>query len=104
MKIVSILIDDPKTMTMEQSERQVKELEGGDLAHVFSACGAPLAKTSFVVELTDRWTKSKDSIRIPCGYGLLYEISKSKEKSTPALILINKKILTSSHTKKKLGL
>ncbi|HBV63342.1 MAG TPA: hypothetical protein DEF45_10015 [Rhodopirellula sp.] len=82
MKIISILIDDPKTMTIEQSERQVEELEGGYLAHVFSACGAPLAKTSFVVELADRWTKSKDSIRIRCGYGLLYEISKSKKKST----------------------
>lgn len=83
MKIISILIDDPKTMTIEQSERQVEELEGGYLAHVFSACDAPLAKTSFVVELTDRWTKSKESIRIRCGYGLLYEISKSKKKSTP---------------------
>ena len=77
------MTDDPKTMTMEQSEAQVEELEGGYLAHVFSACGAPLAKTSFVVELTGQWTKSKDSIRVRCGYGLLYEISKSKKKSTP---------------------
>lgn len=89
MKIISILIDDPKTktktktmtMTIEQSEKQVEELEGGYLAHVFSACGASLANTPFVVELADQWTKSKDSIRIRCGDGLLYEISKSKKKA-----------------------
>ena len=83
MKIISILIDDPKTMTIERSEAQVEELEGGYLVHAFSACGAPLAKTPFVVELIDRWTKSKDPIRLRCGYGLLYEISKSKRKYTP---------------------
>ena len=29
MKIISILIDDPKAMTTEQAERQVEDLEGG---------------------------------------------------------------------------
>ena len=83
MKIISILIDDPKTMTVEQAEAQVEELEGGYLAHVFSSCDAPLAKTPFVVELADKWIKSKDTIRRRCGYGLLYEISKNKKKSAP---------------------
>lgn len=83
MKIISILIDDPKTMTIEQAEAQVDELDGGYLAHVFSSCGAPLAKTPFVVELADRWIKSNDTIRRCCGYGLLYEISKDKKKTAP---------------------
>ena len=83
MKIVSLLVDDPKAMTIEQAEKQVEELEGGYLAHVFSSCDAPLAKTSFVVELADKWIKSKDSMRRQCGYGLLYEISKDKRKSAP---------------------
>lgn len=83
MKIISILIDDPKTMTVEQAERQVEELEGGYLAHVFSSCDAPLAKTPFAVELADKWVKSKDSLRRRCGYGLLYEISKDKKQSAP---------------------
>lgn len=38
MKIISLLVDDPKTMTLEQVERQVDELDGGYLAHVFSSC------------------------------------------------------------------
>ena len=83
MKIISILIDDPKTMTVEQAEAQVEELDGGYLAHVFSSCGAPLAKTPFVVELADKWINSKDATRRSCGYGLLYEISKWKKKSAP---------------------
>ena len=83
MKIISILIDDPKTMTLEQAEAQVEELKGGHLAHVFSSCGAPLAKTPFVVELADKWINSKDTMRRSCGYGLLYEISKNKKKTAP---------------------
>lgn len=83
-KIVSLLVDDPKTMTIEQAESQVEELQGGYLAHVFSSCDAPLAKTPFVVELCETWiANKKDAMRRRCGYGLLYEISKSKKKSAP---------------------
>ena len=54
----------------EQAEAQVEELEGGYLAHAFSSCEAPLSKTPFVVELADKWIKSKDTTRRSCGYGL----------------------------------
>jgi len=83
MKIIALLIDDPKTMTIEQAEMQVEQLQGGHLAHVFSSCDATLAKTPFVVELADRWITNEDAVRQRCGYGLLYEISKSKKKSAP---------------------
>jgi len=83
MKIIALLIDDPKTMTIEQVETQVEQLQGGYLAHVFSSCDATLAKAPFVVELADKWIKSKNRVRRRCGYGLLYEISKSKKKSAP---------------------
>jgi len=82
-KVISLLIDEPKTITQEQAERQVDELVGGYLEHVFSACGATLAKTSFSKELADKWMMSKDSVRKRCGYGLLYELSKSKKKTAP---------------------
>jgi len=83
MKIIALLIDDPKTMTIKQAETQVEQLQGGYLAHVFSSCDATLAKTPFVVELADRWIESEGNVRQRCGYGLLYEISKSKKKSAP---------------------
>lgn len=84
MKIIAMLIDDPKTMTIEQAETQVEQLQGNGLAHVFSSCDATLAKAPFVVELADKWVKSKDPVRKGCGYGLLYEISKSKKKIAPS--------------------
>ncbi len=82
-KIIAILIDDPKQMTRRQIELQVESLEQGHLSHVFSSCGAPLAKTSFVAEIAHDWMHHKDTIRRRCGYGLLYEISKFKNKNTP---------------------
>ena len=82
-KVISLLIDDPKLITREQAETQVEQLNGGYLAHVFSSCDATLAKTPFTVELADKWIDSEDPIRRRCGYGLLYEISKSKKKSAP---------------------
>ncbi len=82
-RIISLLIDDPKKITREQAEAQVASLDQGHLKHVFSSCGAPLAKTPFVVELAGDWVMSKDPHRRDCGYGLLYELSKSKNKSAP---------------------
>ena len=83
MKILSLLIDDPKAITMEQAETQVEQLQGGYLTHVFSSCDATLAKTPFVIELADKWIDSDDPTRRTCGYGLLYEISKKTKKNAP---------------------
>jgi len=82
-RIVGVLIDDPKQMTREQVEAQVEHLDQGQLEHVFCSCGAPLAKVPFVVELAEDWVKSEHPRRRSCGYGLLYELSKSKTKSAP---------------------
>lgn len=82
-KIIGMLIDEPKKMTRQQVEVQVKDVKEKHLAHVFSSCDASLAKTSFVVELASDWVKSEDAMRRSCGYGLLYELSKSKKKSAP---------------------
>ena len=82
-RVISLLIDDPKTITMEQAERQVEELSGGMLSHVFASCDATLAKAPFVRDLADKWMGSSDPVRRCCGYGLLYEVSKSNKKSAP---------------------
>jgi len=82
-KIIALLVDDPKLITQDQAESQVENMQQGHLAHVFSSCGAPLAKTPFVVELACGWMISKNTIRRRCAYGLLYEISKSKKKNAP---------------------
>lgn len=83
-RILALLIDDPARMTRDQAERQVEELAGGMLAHVFASCDATLAKTSFVIELAHDWVHSDDPVRRACGYGLLYEVSKLSGKKAPS--------------------
>lgn len=82
-RVIALLIDDPAQITREQAERQVGELAGGMLAHVFASCDATLAKTPFMVELADAWVRSDDPVRRDCGYGLLYEASKLSGKKAP---------------------
>jgi 3-methyladenine DNA glycosylase AlkD len=83
-RVIALLVDDPARMTREQAEKQVEELAGGMLAYVFASCDATLAKTSFAVELADRWVRSADPVRRDCGYGLLYEASKLSGKMAPS--------------------
>lgn len=82
-KVIALLIDDPKQMSRAQVEQQVDDLSGGYLAHVFSTCGATLAKTDFGLEIADDWMQSADPVRRRCAYGLQYEYSKSNKKSAP---------------------
>lgn len=79
-KVIGLLIDDPKQLTREQVEKQVEDLHGGYLSHVFSSCDATLAKAPFAFELARDWTDSKDAMRRRCAYGLLYELSKKNPK------------------------
>jgi len=83
-RVIALLIDDPAQITRDQAERQVEELAGGMLAHVFASCDATLAKTSFMVELAEKWVRSDDPVRRDCGYGLFYEASKLSGKKAPS--------------------
>ena len=83
-RVIALLVDDPARITRDQAEKQVEELAGGMLSHVFASCDATLAKTSFVVELADQWVRSDDPVRRDCGYGLLYEASKFSGKKAPS--------------------
>jgi len=78
VKIIGLLIDDPKQITREQAEQQVEDTNAGLLTHVFASCNSTLAKTPFAFELACDWMDSKDDLRRRCGYTLLYELSKKK--------------------------
>lgn len=82
-RVIALLIDDPAQITRDQAQRQVGELAGGMLAHVFASCDATLAKTPFMVELAGQWVCSDDPVRRDCGYGLLYEASKLSGRKAP---------------------
>lgn len=83
VRVIALLIDDPKAITRDQAEAQVEQLEGGLLRHVFSSCDSSLAKSSLAVELVDEWTESNDARRRYCGYGLLSEVARFKGKKAP---------------------
>lgn len=83
LRVVALLIDDPKALTVEQAERQVDQLGEGQLAHVFASCDATLAKSSIAVDIAESWCGSASAIRRECGHSLVYELSKSKKKSAP---------------------
>ena len=83
-RVMGLLIDDPRKITRRQAEEQVEQLGDGQLAHVFSSCDASLAKAPFAQELAADWLQSEDPVRRCCGYGLIYELSKSKKKSAPS--------------------
>lgn len=79
-KVLGLLIDDPKQITIEQAEQQVEQLAGGMLCHVFSSCDATLAKSPVAFQVAKSWLLSEDQIRRRCAYGLVYELSKKKSK------------------------
>ncbi|TPH13968.1 DNA alkylation repair protein [Litorilituus lipolyticus] len=79
-KVIALLIDDPKQITVEQAEQQVDQLNSGMLSHVFSSCDATLAKSPIAFELAQRWLNSNDLNRRKCAFGLVYEFSKKKSK------------------------
>ena len=79
-KVLSLLIDEPKKLTIEQAESQVEEVGIGLLTHVFASCDATLAKAPFAFELAQRWLQSDDVMRRRCAYGLIYELSKKNNK------------------------
>ena len=81
VKVIGLLIDDPKQISRAQAEKQVEELNAGMLAHVFASCGAPLAKAPLAFELACDWIESSDAMRRRCGYTLIYELSKRNIKA-----------------------
>ncbi|WP_223788814.1 DNA alkylation repair protein [Marinicella meishanensis] len=83
MKVMSVLVDDPKAISREQVEQQVEDIDFGMMVHVYSACGAPVAKTPFIDEVAVDWARSDDEVRKRCAYGFVYELSKKNTKSAP---------------------
>ena len=89
-KVIGLLIDDPKKITIEQAEQQVEQLHGGMLCHVFASCGATLAKAPFAFELACKWMDSEDEVRRRCAYSLFYELSKKNVKGMDDAFLLDR--------------
>ncbi|GAA0854755.1 DNA alkylation repair protein [Aliiglaciecola litoralis] len=81
LRVIGLLIDEPKKITVEQAENQVESLSAGMLTHVFSFCDATLAKSAIAFDMAVRWQNSDSLPRKISAYGLLYELSKNKRDS-----------------------
>ena len=78
-KVIGLLVDDPKQLTLDQVEKQVDGAASGILSHVLSSCDATLPKSPIAFEIAKGWMASKDPVRRSCGYGLVYELAKDKK-------------------------
>jgi 3-methyladenine DNA glycosylase AlkD len=78
VRVIALLIDEPKKITREQAESQVEKLEVGMLTHVFSTCDATLAKSPIAFDVAVAWRDSEHEPRLKSAYGLFYELSKNK--------------------------
>ncbi len=77
-KTLSTLIDEPKRMTREQINRQVRDLKFWMLSHAY--CNYLLPKYPGIKELAEEWISSKNDLERRCGFQLYYQIAKNDKK------------------------
>lgn len=76
-KILATIIDNPREITEDQVNRQIRETGFWLLCH--SYCSNLLAKTSFVQKKAEEWAVSKDDLLRRCGYQMLCHIAKDNK-------------------------
>ena len=76
VKIMSILIEDPKLVTESFVDQRVKGMNKG-FVHVF--CTVLMAKLPFLKKKVDEWTKSKNDLIRRFGYASLYALARGGE-------------------------
>ena len=90
--VLSTIIDNPKEITREQVDMQIKDVDFWQLSTLFTNM---VCKTNFAKEKAEEWTSSEDDVQRRCGYALLYHIARDDKKIEDAffekfLDLINK--------------
>ena len=96
-KTLATIIDNPKEVTEEQVERQIKDTGFWMLSHAY--CSNLLAKVSFVQKKAEEWAASQNDLLRRSGYLLLYHIARDNKKLDdayfePYLRTIEKTILS----------
>jgi 3-methyladenine DNA glycosylase AlkD len=76
-KLLATMIEESKKVTLDQIDRQVKEIYSIDLADKFS--NNVVAKTKFLQQKVDEWTVSQEEMIKRCGYILLFSQAKNDE-------------------------
>lgn len=69
MKIISILVDEPKKLTRQRLEEQLKDLDFWMLSHAYT--GSFLALSPIKSEIAYEWLNSKDDIKRRIAFALI---------------------------------
>ena len=75
MRVIAVLIEDPKQVTRAQIEAQVADLEFWMFSHVYAT--TLLAKVKFQRELIAEWHKDDNHVKRRLAYNMLYNLLKS---------------------------
>jgi 3-methyladenine DNA glycosylase AlkD len=78
VQTMGILVDDPKKVTRNQVDQQVKHLDFWLLSHTY--CTELMPKVKFLKELMEEWIYSENDLKRRCGYLMLSELAKSRKK------------------------
>lgn len=79
IKVISILIDEPKKVAVTQIEAMVSSINMGMLTHIWVQ--NLFSKVSFAKELAEEWREEQNKVKRRCGYSFLYYFSKDKKIS-----------------------
>ena len=74
VKIIAILIEEPKKIDTLQINTMVNEINMGMLAHVWVQ--NLFSKVSFAKEMAEQWREDKNNIKRRCGFALLYYLAR----------------------------
>jgi len=77
MITLATIIDEPKKVSREQVEEQLKNLHFWMLAH--SYCSNLMPKVAFQQELAENWLKDKNDIKRRVAYLLIYNIARDNK-------------------------
>ena len=94
VKIISILIEEPKKVDLSQIESMVKSIDMWMITHVWVQ--NLFSKVSFAKELAEKWRNDEASIKRQCGFAFIYYLAKDKKIEDvyfyPILYIIEKEI------------
>lgn len=77
-KVLSTIIEEPKKVTREQIDQQIKHVFEVDLAHCY--VGYLLSRLKWAKDLAREWCDSTDDDLRRLGYSLLYHVAKDDKK------------------------
>lgn len=75
--VLSTIVDNPKEVTTEQIDKQVREVDFQTLTQSFSNL---VCQTSFAKDKAAEWTSGDDANIRRCGFALVYHLARDNKK------------------------